>query len=1244
MATSLPKEDIARIEKDVSRLNSVQDGLGVDAAQYIIHGDKDSVLLALKNAGRGANQALTMHHYSGASQPKPDLSAIAARYLYLHKGSFVPEVWARYGEVLVAPDPNSYELTSNAPGTANAPAALRLIVFHWMQGGNSHETAIRKAVKDGKPLTVAMLRAVASAAGGTDVDAADVLLATPRYSYYGTNQFQEVKKGKDFAAFLAEVPDAVMAACNRMDARQRCEVVELFAKLGLLENETYAHFALEQAFGSAKQPRETAQSQLLHLPKAKLTEHCQRYLANGSPSQRAEVVSFMARTLGEDARAILTAHKDTEKGGRVADAIAAAFAALDASQGGDRADDGKGYVALGGVYVEIPEMPPLPEPQPLADNTEALLKQAIALYTEAVSAHHEKHGKERYYHQPPAFKESDAGGMAAWLREGKSSKSGDLSSPDNALYKIAAFDPKGAGAIIRRIMTDAGLATQCRIFAMFREGGMVPLLGLLQANNYWSALSTPQLMDWLGKGGDFRVVARLIEAYGGPKAVASVNAFVGMDWWSADLDVLPQEALWPYFAENLEAFDRALGLLPWVREARHNKPSLSRTLEALQLLPKTPQRYLAPLLQLAASGGIRYRQTARDLLKDAPAIDDHIIKLLGDKKQEVRSGAAEWAAQRGMTAAIKPLHAALKKESAERPRAAFISALRDLGEDIGAYISERKLKEEAEAGLKKASFKDLEWFPFTALPVIRFKSGKAVPPEVLKWWIASANKLKQPAGNGLFELYLDQLAEADAAKLGLFLIDAFTTEDTRTCSEAEANAYAEAQADQYYQGSIRWDKTMTREKAFITLKQQKHGEYLSTAAGNSGILGLASRAPGAQASARVRGYFKAHGQRVSQSKALLQMLSANTAPAAIQLILAVSDRHKQKTVMALAKELIGQIAEDRGWTPDQLADRTTPRCGLDENGVLELPYGGPEKVYTARFDGVDKLILAGPNGKAVKSLPSVKSEDPAVMEEVKASKAALSGARTELKQVVSLQRVRLYEAMCAGRKWEAAEWDEHIRSHPVVGRFAQSVIWQTRDGDGKAIATFRPMEDGTLTDVADETVSLDGVHSVELAHSATMSKADRDAWAQHLEDYEIKPLFDQLHRPLIKLGDKEAEETEIRDREGWLMDFLAMRGRAAKLGYDNGAPEDAGFYYTWEKSFPSCGLIAIIEFTGAVAGYAEGNLRAAVRHLRFSKGKNGRAVQLSQVPPVLVSECWSDYRQIADGGAFDAEWEKKASW
>ncbi len=107
------------------------------------------------------------------------------------------------------------------------------------------------------------------------------------------------------------------------------------------------------------------------------------------------------------------------------------------------------------------------------------------------------------------------------------------------------------------------------------------------------------------------------------------------------------------------------------------------------------------------------------------------------------------------------------------------------------------------------------------MPNLTFKSGKAVHPDIVRWWIASANKLKQPRGNGLFDLYLEELNPGDAQRLGLFILDAFITHDTRCPSHEEATAYATANAANMVQAYARWDHTMTYEKAFALLRQQK---------------------------------------------------------------------------------------------------------------------------------------------------------------------------------------------------------------------------------------------------------------------------------------------------------------------------------------------------------------------------------------------------------------------------------------
>jgi len=78
----------------------------------------------------------------------------------------------------------------------------------------------------------------------------------------------------------------------------------------------------------------------------------------------------------------------------------------------------------------------------------------------------------------------------------------------------------------------------------------------------------------------------------------------------------------------------------------------------------------------------------------------------------------------------------------------------------------------------------------------------------------------------------------------------------------------------------------------------------------------------------------------------------------------------------------------------------------------------------------------------------------------------------------------------------------------------------------------------------------------------------------------------------------------------------------------------------------SAGLAAVVEFTGN--GLPEQNVPAALISLSFEKaagpGRYGGTVKLSDVPPVLLSECWNDYRAMAAKAAYDANWEKMSPW
>jgi hypothetical protein len=530
------------------------------------------------------------------------------------------------------------------------------------------------------------------------------------------------------------------------------------------------------------------------------------------------------------------------------------------------------------------------------------------------------------------------------------------------------------------------------------------------------------------------------------------------------------------------------------------------------------------------------------------------------------------------------------------------------------------------------------------MPTLKQTGGDYLDPKVLRWWLVLAAKLKQSGGSPWFELLLDELEPASGAKVGLAVMSAWIAYDTAGPSEAEANAHAAAHVDATLKQYQQWKLETTREQMFAMLRQAKLREYFHSGNDQKGILALAARASGPEAVNIVRSYFRDHYMRTAQCKALLECLAANPSPVAIQYVLSISKRWRTRGVQELAGELVAGIAERRGWTADQLADRTIPTGGFDDEGVLELMVG--EKAYAARLDAAGAIALFNPEGKAVQGLPASASAEAA--DSLKESKAALSSARKEIKQVFEFQSRRLYEALCVGREWPAAEWSEFLLHHPLMGRLVQRLVWLGFGAEGDRIATFRPMEDLTLTDSSDGSVDLGGIARVRLAHGTALSIAEQDAWRTHLKDYDVTPLFDQLGRDRLSADGLEKDATEITDRRGWMIEAFKLRSAATKLGYTRGQAEDGGWFYTYEKAFDTLRLVAVLEFTGN--GLPEENRPSALAALRFVKMQKGGlrwniGVPLSSVPPVLLSEAWNDVHQIADAGTgFDAEWEKKAGW
>ncbi len=166
-----------------------------------------------------------------------------------------------------------------------------------------------------------------------------------------------------------------------------------------------------------------------------------------------------------------------------------------------------------------------------------------------------------------------------------------------------------------------------------------------------------------------------------------------------------------------------------------------------------------------------------------------------------------------------------------------------------------------------------------------------------------------------------------------------------------------------------------------------------------------------------------YGTRAAQGRALIAMLAWIDHPSATQLMLAIGSRFRTKGFQEEATRQAEALAERKGWTLAELADRTVPSAGFDETGTLELSFG--ERSFKAHLLPDFKIELSNPDGKKIAALPEPRQDDDA--EKARDAKKALSIAKKELKSIVELQSDRLYEALCTEREWPAEDWASYLQ-------------------------------------------------------------------------------------------------------------------------------------------------------------------------------------------------------------------------
>jgi hypothetical protein len=1074
---------------------------------------------------------------------------------------------------------------------------------------------------------------------------ARILVRAPRERYFQQRVVVALRRTPGIAELLARYPSEVQAALEELDARTQVHLLETLREVAV-SPVPWIETLTRLACSRRKTVRcEAVQLLESHWPMAH--EALRTLLNGGSVDERVHAAELLARHGDDNDRELLRSRLAEERSQRVKSVIARAL------------DSGKDETRRPArAKVVAPERPPLPAPAgPRPGQVEAVATLLDHLYR---AVHGQWQGRQKYLsaHQvdpePKPLSTTEVEQLCRSLSEAVPWKQ----RPQPLLP--ARLGMQGGGFASEEILdacTNGELCAieRCRLghhLGLFQHmrNQVLHCTGILG-----TLVSDCRRAD--GSRVDLRDLSAALSWCGFESTLLARSLLT--DFWSEALAPWQADQVWPYFTDHLDVLSQGLGFTGGGHLKHQFQFEVSRirkvSYRVLQCFPQAPDALLADLWKAALGTAKTERELAQASLEQEAEVDDKLVYALGDGKQDVRAEAARWLARRRATNCAPQIRSALEKEKRDIAKAAMLGALEAFGESIDSFLDREALLGEAEKGIKKALPKGMEWVGELSLPDVRWRdSGEHVDPTVVAWWLVKSARSKNPAPDPLLQRYCAILRRDDAELLGEKVLVAWIDEDTRSPASIPphlAQSYRQ-QAQNMISHFGQYYKGQTVESLYQTMVKRHLNQPTGSAVKSKGVLALAAAAGGPQLVPHVERYLKTwYGWRAAQCRALLHVLAWCDAPLATQHLLSVAGRFRTASIRKEADRLVHELAERQGWTMDELADRTAPSAGFDHQGQQQLEYlkeapigQEPEvsRTVTLQLDGTLGVhILVG--GKELKSLPAARKDENEAS--VAKAKKGLTQAKRNLKQIVKQQTSRLYAAMCSQRTWPDRDWRRFVLQHPVNGCLARRLVWLACDDD-EAIS-FRPLADGSLSDVDDNEVVPPAGAGFAIAHRSLLVPDLVDAWVAHLADYEVDPLFEQLGADAYELSAKQTNASELVDLCGHMVSAFKLRARAKKRGYVRGPNEDGSWFMTYQKSFPTLDIDVVLSFSGN--RLPEEDTQVALISLRFDRRRydQGSAaasagIPLGQVPPVLLAETFHDMSLIAaDGSGFDPDWEKK---
>lgn len=354
----------------------------------------------------------------------------------------------------------------------------------------------------------------------------------------------------------------------------------------------------------------------------------------------------------------------------------------------------------------------------------------------------------------------------------------------------------------------------------------------------------------------------------------------------------------------------------------------------------------------------------------------------------------------------------------------------------------------------------------------------------------------------------------------------------------------------------------------------------------------------------------------------LDVLAAIGTDVALMHLNGIAQKLKFKGLQEKAREKIDEIAEARGLSAEELADRLVPDLGLDDDGSLTLDFG--PRAFRVVFDETLKPLVKDADGKRLADLPKPRKDDDA--EKAAAATETWKALKKDAKTIAQQQVLRLELGMCFQRRWDEAVFRRFLVEHPLLRHLVVRLAWGAYDAEDRLLAAFRVAEDGTYADVNDEAWTLPAGAKVGVVHALEASAEDQAKLGQLFGDYELLQPFPQIGRETFRLTDEELKSGVVDRWSSKQIPTGKVLGLEAR-GWRRGTPGDGGNIGSMEKHLAEEVVVTIELDPGIAVGmldlFPEQKIVGLGMGFDWRWRKNDRAT-LAAVHPVAMSEILRD--------------------